>query len=69
MFDISRFAPYMKAIGAFMAGLATVAAVVVSVASDGNVSGPDIAAIISSIAGVLGSTGAVYQLTNTPKGK
>lgn len=64
MIDVSKYAPYFKAIGAFIVGLASVATVVVAVTSDGKVSASEAVSIFAAVGAWLAGTGVVFAIPN-----
>lgn len=54
----------MKTVVSVITGILTVTAVIVSVSSDGYMSGNDWAAVITAIVGVLGGSAAVFSAPN-----
>lgn len=67
MIDVTKLAPYAKAVAAFIAGLASFAATVAAVMADGTVTAEELVIVLTALATWLGGTGAVYQVRNQSK--
>lgn len=63
---ITKLAPYAKAVGSFIVGLAAFATVVIATLADNHISASEAVTIVAALGSWLGSTGVVYQLANTP---
>lgn len=64
--DVSKLAPYAKAVGAFMVGLAGFATVAVAAFTDGRLSATEIVSLVAALGTWLGSAAVVYQIPNKP---
>jgi hypothetical protein len=63
--DVTRLAPYAKAVVAGLTWLGTVLAVFVSVSADGNLSAEDVTTLLVALLGGGAATAGVYQVRNT----
>lgn len=62
-FDTTKLGYYAKAVAAFLTGVLTVLAVVISVSEDG-ITAQEWGAVVSAIVGAIAGTGAVSQTKN-----
>ena len=62
--DVSKLAPYAKAVAAFLAGLTAFVAVVVTAVADNTITVEEGINLIVNLTTWLGGTFAVFQVTN-----
>ena len=61
---LGELAPYAKAVGAFLIGLAGFLTVLVAALSDGTIDSSEVVTIIGAVGAWLGSTTVVYSTPN-----